>query len=232
MCAESSSAQSQRSSEGQQCGGEPKEFPVPIPGAISPSKAFLISQRSLGAQRQVGTWIKDFRGRDTLSAGAFPGLSQRSLSPCGQAWNPLRWVNTRAPWDWEELLPGAWDTGGLGSLRGLPGPGESQPAVPLCVTVCTTNLAVGLWPWGLKYLGAWSWGDWDLGAAVGQTELLSPAARGMCTDVCSCAFSLMELCTVQPQGWGGWGSWCCVSALSVGPYCLCCQLCVSVYTWL
>lgn len=31
-------------------------------------------------------------------------------------------------------------------LSGLPGPRESQPAVPVCVTVCTTTLAVGLWP--------------------------------------------------------------------------------------
>lgn len=215
-------------------GGSPKNSLQPavcIPGAISPSKAFLISQRSLGAQRQVGTELRISEEGTLCLLGLSQGCPRGVPALVARHEIHPDEVNTRAPQEWEELLPGEWDACGLGCPSvGCRGPGESQPAVLLCVMVCTTNLTLGLWAWGLKCPGAWSWWDWDLGAAVGQTELLSPAAGGMGTDVCVCAFSPVHLCAVQPQGRGGWGSWCCVSALSVGPCCLCCQLCVSVYT--
>lgn len=176
----SSSARSQRSSEGQQCGVSPKNSllpAVPFPGAISPTKASLISQRSLGAQGKVGTWIKDFGRRDTLSAEPFPGLS-----PCGQAWNPPRWVNTRAPWAWEELLPGAWDTWAgvcqwVLSTWGLP---ASCPCV--CEGLHHQTMALRA-----QMSSAWNWWDWDLGAAAGQSswaQLLEGCVQ-MCVSVTS-----------------------------------------------
>lgn len=60
-------------------------------------------------------------------------------------------------------------------------------------------------------------------------EFPSPAAGGMCTDVCICTLSLVHFCTVQPGG-GKDEAVGAVGALSVCPCCLCCSsVCLSMW---
>lgn len=66
------------------------------------------------AQAQVGSRTKDSQRTNTLS-GPLPGLSQQSLGPVVQVWNPSPWVNGAAlkMTFWMEARNhslGVWDT--------------------------------------------------------------------------------------------------------------------------
>lgn len=172
---------------------------VPIPGAISTTKAFLISQRSPGAQNPELRIAEE--GTLLMSAGHFPGLFQRSVSPCDHAWNPPRWVNTRAPLG----LGGAaaWGVGhcGLGCLSGL----LRTWGIP----TTSTCVCDGLY----HHLGG---GAVALGAQIsGCMQLVRLGSRGSCWAgvpephlsqtlrpcTISCIKSRVSLGEVQEDGW-------------------------------
>lgn len=209
-----SSAHSQRSSEGQQCGRAQRIpctqlFPFQQPSAHQKP---LWSARGVWGHR--GRWEPELRTSDEGTL-CLLSLSQVSALVARHGTHPDE--STPETLGLRRSCFLGRGTHGLGCLSGTPN------QLYLCVW---GSAPPNYGPEGsnvrcMKLVRLGSRGScW--------AEFPSPAAGGMCTDVCICTLSLVHFCTVQPGGWEGWGCWCCGCSLCLSLLSVL-QQCVSIH---